>query len=473
MILGLDTSRWEDNPSTAQTIDWNTAKAAGVKFLIMKATEGISYTDPVYSLHSQATKGMFLRGSYHFWRVGLPAKAQAAYYFKQAGKLELPPILDVEDWYHEFPTGKTLENKVLEMLREIDYLFGRPCMLYTSPNIIKNYLALQPTSDLLNRKLWIANYGVSVPIIAPWKRYAIWQFSEKGDAKKYGINEALNVDENWYNGTEEEMVAELGGGTELPIEVITTPTEVVVTPPAEPVVTSPVTTTSEYYTFNSVNYWERPGGGPLTLPMTRTPPHLGDNMAKYNWLYMSPQIRRLNPTNAAAASQISAPDWGPSKGLDGSFIKWIGLLWPGRNIVKIDKILSGWGQVTGATLPELAFLSKDNTPHLVHMVYDYNRSNGWGERAKPVYVPIMGTFWVEMAKLNPIKLPKLVKITASPALMVRAKPDPSSAIVDRLANSTSAIITAITISTGGIWGKVDGGWCALRYMGKNLTDWVI
>ena len=222
MILGLDTSKWEDNPSTAQTIDWNMAKAANVKFLIMKATEGISYTDPVYSLHSQATKGMFLRGHYHFWRIGQPAKSQAAYYFKQAGKLDLPPILDVEDWYHDLPMGITLENKILEMLREIDYLFGRPCILYTSPNIIKNYLALQSTSDLVNRKLWIANYGVTAPIISPWKKYTFWQFSEKGDAKKYGINEALNVDENWYPGTEAEMYAEFSG-TELPVDVVTPP----------------------------------------------------------------------------------------------------------------------------------------------------------------------------------------------------------------------------------------------------------
>lgn len=52
-----------------------------------------------------------------------------------------------------------------------------------------------------------------------------------------------------------------------------------------------------------------------------------------------------------ALKLISAPDWGPSKGLDGDKIRWIGLIWPGRNVVRVDEIVDDWGLIQGAILP--------------------------------------------------------------------------------------------------------------------------
>lgn len=218
MLLGLDTSRWSDNPATAKTIDWQKAKAAGVKFVIMKASEGGNWTDPVFKLHSEALKGLLPRGSYHYYRPNVDAKLQAAHYYRVAGNLELPPCLDLEDYYSELPRGVDLQRKVIEVMEAIDQAFGQECMLYTSLNIIKYYLALPVNSPILKRRLWIAQYGPKTPDITPFKHWTFWQYSESLPAAQYGLNEAPTVDANWYNGDQAQFDAEFMGVTP-PVEI--------------------------------------------------------------------------------------------------------------------------------------------------------------------------------------------------------------------------------------------------------------
>jgi hypothetical protein len=149
------------------------------------------------------------------------------------------------------------------------------------------------------------------------------------------------------------------------------------------------------YGFSDLCFYPRDGGGPLTLPMTRSRGKLGDNGLNLKWSEWKPLIEKLNPDNPAAADLIARPDWGPSKGLSGDLIKWIGLLWPGDNVVKIEEIIGGWGRVQGMTSPV--------SPVIKMEVFDYNKSNGWGHRAKPVFVPIVGgPWWVDMRYLKKI-----------------------------------------------------------------------
>ena len=209
MITGLDTSRWEDSPADPRTIDWQMAKANGADFVIMKATEGTILKDAIFPTHKAALNGLLPRGSYHYLRTqSLPAD-QAKYYYDYAGKLELPPILDVEDYYLELPKGEALYTLIQKTLGYIDYFFGQRCMLYTSPNIIKYYLG-EWAQKLTDRKLWIAHYGVKTPDFAPWSKYTIWQWTDTGDAHHYGITEANGVDMNIYPGTVDDFNNEFG-----------------------------------------------------------------------------------------------------------------------------------------------------------------------------------------------------------------------------------------------------------------------
>lgn len=252
------------------------------------------------------------------------------------------------------------------------------------------------------------------------------------------------------------------------------------TPAPTPIPTpTPALPGAGLYTFASNNYFRRSGGGPLTLPMSRTQ-RLGDNMTRYNWEALKPTLLRLNSTFPAALDQIAAWDWGPTKGLDGAYIRWIGLLWPGRNVVQVEEVVYAngepWGRVQGVPLDKLSTLSVYNTPHLVHQVYIYHPSNGWSPLPNPVYVPIMGgPWWVQINRLAPLstQLPKVVKVTAFPRLRIRATPDGTSAITGYAYYNSSHTVTEVQIGSGGLWGKVQNGWIALRHMGTNWTNWQI
>jgi hypothetical protein len=259
----------------------------------------------------------------------------------------------------------------------------------------------------------------------------------------------------------------------VPVDKLTIYTPGEPTVPVQPEVTpkiEPADGPSNLYTFAQNNYWARPGGGPLVLPMSRVRGK-ADNMSKFLWSALKHELEKLNPTNAKdAIAKISADDWGPTKGLDGKYIKWIGLLWPGRNIVKVSEIIDGYGRVDGVALGSVSVNAYDN-PELVSLVYDYHITNGYGERKRPIYVPIIGgPWWIKMDTLFSVdvQLPKKVKVLA--AMNLRNAP-----MGDVIGNQPSGevVITGVKLGKGGIWGKVAGGWIALRYKDKNMTDWKI
>jgi GH25 family lysozyme M1 (1,4-beta-N-acetylmuramidase) len=290
----------------------------------------------------------------------------------------------------------------------------------------------------------------------------MWQFS--GDFLVLpGNNRPMDI--NLFYGTEQDLADYFGTGT--------TPDP---PPPPQP------PQKPGLYIFNINNYYERPGGGPLTLPMG-TEPRLGDNILRVLWTSLRPVLYRLNTANPDAVDLIIRPDWGPSKGREGDFIKWIGLLWPGRNVVNIREVVQGpsassgwWGRVDGVTVEQAMAISANDNPDLVHMVYDYNRSNGWGERAKPVYVPLLGGPWyVELKKLVSVDslLPRIVRIRAFPRLNVRGGPGMEFEVVGYKKYDEGVLVDQMVTGSGGLWGKVSNGWIALRNNGKNWTDWRI
>lgn len=291
----------------------------------------------------------------------------------------------------------------------------------------------------------------------------LWQFS--GDFLLLpGNNRPIDV--NIFYGNEQELAAYFGSGTVVvPIQ------------------------TPGLYSFSNVNYFARPAAGPLTLEMSRQR-KLGDNLGLYNWQTLKQALLKLNSTNLAAVDLIARPDWGPSKGLVGGTIKWLSLLWPGRNVVKIDEVVEAtptmpgrWGRVQGVLPGNAAALSPYDNPDVVHMVYNYNKTNGWAERSKPVFIPILdGPWWVEMNKLVSIEseFPKTVKIKAFPRLIVRADARGDAANVGYKYYGQSVIVDQVKIGKGGLWGRLSGGrpdaaatWIALRNNGINWTDWKI
>lgn len=451
MLLGLDTSRWEDNPSTAQTIDWQTVKSTGVNYVIMKATEGGTYTDPVYALHKANSAGILPRGSYHFWRQNVDAKTQAAHYWQVAGKMDMPPVLDVEDWYHDVTLrGAALEARIIEQLTEIDKLFGRPCILYTSPNIIKYYLRLSPSSPLCQRKLWIAHYGVTKPDIYPFQHWALWQYSERGSAAQYGIYEAASVDLNWYNGTLEDFRREmLGIDNQAGVYRILDDLEI-------RALGRPIVDRAEFIRDGLPSTVRMRGGsgGVLLSPAWMDYVYHIQGVAKYQFIdpvTLKPAVGWHNTGNANRVEQV---------------------VFSG-NVVRVLEIVDNRAYiqtVSNADNPPgvLVKPTEANLHPLIHLLSTQYTSwldmstDGRYPRVMPMSNP-GERLWIDTANL--IKCPEVkVLSTATPYVNVRSAPGVSAPVIGK--RYPGAVVTVIhtTQADGLLWGQIlGGGWLALRY----------
>lgn len=211
MLFGIDVSYHQD------LIDWPKVRTSGVRFAIIKASEGEGYTDPMFEQNMLgAAKAEIVAGTYHFFLPRYDPLAQARHYVKTlqelgGGKPTLPPCVDIET-----PgPGKSAYNQSLKVfLEEIFRLTGRTAMIYVSPGFWNSYLPVPVYSGykLLRSgvdwaaeyPLWVAHYTTGWPYqVYPWAGWAFWQYSSSG--KIAGIT--TRVDLNLFSGTPEELTA--------------------------------------------------------------------------------------------------------------------------------------------------------------------------------------------------------------------------------------------------------------------------
>jgi GH25 family lysozyme M1 (1,4-beta-N-acetylmuramidase) len=84
-------------------VNWDAAKANGIAFVYIKATEGTGYLNPYFSQQYEGSyKVGMIRGSYHFARPDVgPGNVQADYFVAHGGGWSgdgqtLPGALDIE-----------------------------------------------------------------------------------------------------------------------------------------------------------------------------------------------------------------------------------------------------------------------------------------------------------------------------------------------------------------------------------------
>jgi lysozyme len=184
-MQGIDVSHIQ------QTIDWNAVQQAGKIFAFIKATEGITYTDPEFAANwSGAKAANLLRGAYHFYETNDDPTAQAEN-FLSAVQLEpgdLPPVVDIE----RTKSGESASQIVQDLqtwLDAVEQATGRVPIIYTSPG----YWNSLGTSAFGRYPLWVAEYGVQSPKpVAGWASWTFWQDSESGTVN--GISGSVDLD---------------------------------------------------------------------------------------------------------------------------------------------------------------------------------------------------------------------------------------------------------------------------------------
>jgi lysozyme len=199
-VQGIDVSHAQ------QTVDWNEVKQAGKVFVFIKATDGITYTDPLFAANWSGVKAAgLLRGAYHFYETNDDPTAQAEN-FLSAVKLEpgdLPPVVDIERTKGGESAGQIVQD-LQTWLDVVEQATGRVPVIYTGPG----YWDSLGTSAFGRYPLWVAEYGVQSPRLpAGWTRWTFWQSSESGTATGVGGPVDLDV----FNGTLAELEALTGG----------------------------------------------------------------------------------------------------------------------------------------------------------------------------------------------------------------------------------------------------------------------
>jgi lysozyme len=170
---GVDISRHQGK------IHWDVlSKNSHIKFIYIKATEGIYNEDPCYHRNvEEARKHGFLIGSYHFLSKNFSGSRQFRHFNDVVDKdqQDLLPVIDVED---DGTLGWSKEKIQMELRDFIDACkdeYGKAPVIYCSESYFKDYLS--PEFD--NYILFIANYN-GTPLLPGKPVYDIWQFSKKG-----------------------------------------------------------------------------------------------------------------------------------------------------------------------------------------------------------------------------------------------------------------------------------------------------
>lgn len=180
VINGIDVSHHQEK------IDWKKVKASGIDFVMIKATEGINYVDPLFTQNAKGASAAGLRiGAYHFLRLG-DEQLQAKQLMDAIREYQwnYPIACDVEHNELLALGKKQLTDMVLSFCNAVK-AGGYYPVLYANLDWCKNHLDM---TRLTSYDLWLARYADKLD----YEGASMWQYSSTGSVN--GING--NVDMN-------------------------------------------------------------------------------------------------------------------------------------------------------------------------------------------------------------------------------------------------------------------------------------
>jgi lysozyme len=208
-IHGIDISRWQSN------IDWRAVRAAGTRFVFIKATEGGDHIDPRFRENWNGARAAGIpTGAYHFVYWCRPAHEQAQWFVQHIPQtrdaLTLPPVLDVEWNGHSRTCPKkvsreTAIEKMRLMLRELEAHTGKRPIIYTDISFHRD--VLEGVTEFDQYPFWIRSTAARPEERYHQRRWEFWQYTTTGRVP--GISG--NVDRNAFYGSEQEFTAWLNG----------------------------------------------------------------------------------------------------------------------------------------------------------------------------------------------------------------------------------------------------------------------
>lgn len=178
-VYGIDISKYQGDE-----IDFLNKKQDTLTFVICKATQGLTITDPDFNNNWKTitTKG-FIRGAYHFYQCADDPVKQAQFFLSVVdsfSKQGFAPIIDVEESSMSANcSASQIQSNLLVFLKQIEQRTGRKPIIYTDNNTGNTHLT---NAAFAGYPLFIADYNnVSSPVLpGAWKSktWHLWQKSE-------------------------------------------------------------------------------------------------------------------------------------------------------------------------------------------------------------------------------------------------------------------------------------------------------
>lgn len=206
VISGIDISHYQGDE-----IDYLNKKGNQLTFIICKATEGVTVTDPDFSTNwKMISENGFVRGAYHFYHCADDPTQQADYFLAALGtlsKTDFPPIVDFEEnSIDKSCSASDIQKNLLQFLKILEQKSGRKPILYTDTNIGNSQIT---NSAFAGYRLWIADYnpGTSPALPTVWKNstWTIWQ-----KTPNYSLETYTN-DFDVFNGSDSDFIQLLQG----------------------------------------------------------------------------------------------------------------------------------------------------------------------------------------------------------------------------------------------------------------------
>ena len=177
-VHGIDVSRFQ------ASVDWETARANGVNFTFIKATEGGDRVDPMFQDHWRgAGQAGVLRGAYHFYYHCGPAIDQARWFIAHVPRTPgaLPPVLDME-WTPTSPTcrirrdGATIRAEARVFLDALQAHYGQRPMIYTTIDFYQD----TELWKLGGTEFWLRSVAAHPRDLYEGQPWTFWQYTSSG-----------------------------------------------------------------------------------------------------------------------------------------------------------------------------------------------------------------------------------------------------------------------------------------------------
>ena len=200
-VHGIDVSRFQGQ------VNWSEARANGVNFAFLKATEGGDAVDPLFMSHWQgAAAAGVLRGGYHVFYHCRPAIEQARWFIahvpRQAGAL--PPVLDVE-WTPTSPTCRsrrapeTIRAEVRVYLAAVSRHYNQRPIVYATLDFFHD----NDLGQIAGADFWLRSVAAPMAAAYPGQSWTFWQYSSTGlvpgISGKVDLNAFAGSAADWQN----------------------------------------------------------------------------------------------------------------------------------------------------------------------------------------------------------------------------------------------------------------------------------